>query len=88
MKSALIAGAATLLLSAGSAFAAGASSTMTGATPAVTSGTNGYVYPDYSSSPGVWTAPAVPPARAAGHFGRSRVYLYPPNEGGNEDSAG
>jgi hypothetical protein len=87
MKSALIAGAATLLLSAGSAFAAGASSATTGAAPAVTSGTSGYVYPD-SSSPGVWTTPAVPPARAAGHFGRSRVYLYPPNEGGNEDSAG
>jgi hypothetical protein len=88
MKSALMAGAAMVLLSAGSAFAAGGNSATTGAAPTVTSGTGGYVYPDYGSSADVWAVPAVPPAQAAGRFHRSRIYLYPPNEGGNEDSSG
>ena len=87
MKSALMAGAATVLLTTGGAFAAGDSSATTGATPAVTSGRTGYVYPDYGSSSDVWAAPTVPPARASGRFGRSRIYLYPPS-GGNEDGSG
>ena len=87
MRSALIAGAATLLLSAGSAFAAGASSTATGVPPAVAPETSGYVYPDSHSLSGDWRGTTVPPAPTTGHFNRSRIYLYPPSDG-SDDSTG
>jgi hypothetical protein len=95
MRSALIAGAATLVLSAGSAFAADASSATTGAARGSSQAplgmyvTNGYVFPGDGSPSGEWVAPAVPqrPAQTTGHFAFSHVYLYPPAQGndGNSD---
>jgi hypothetical protein len=96
MKSTLIASAAALLLSASAAFAAGpgpvtvAAAPATGQAPAVTystngtNGTSGYVYPDGGSAADQWAAPVQQPA--FGTFGRSRVYLFPPNEGADDNS--
>ena len=81
MKSIVLASAATLLVSAGSASAAGL-----GATDAASFGmgyVSGYVFPDDGSPSGdaptaVYSAPPTP---TDGRFHFSRVYFIPPSEG-------
>jgi hypothetical protein len=85
MKSGLLAGAAMLMLSAGSAFAATPGSTTTdptaafGQAPTVPYGTGGYVYPDDGSPSGDIAAQVTEPQQPPPPNGPfTHVYLYPP----------
>jgi hypothetical protein len=84
MKYILLAGAATLALSAGSAFAAGPSmatpdpSAAFGQPPAPTYGTGGYVFPDDGSPSGDIGSTIAEPQQPAQSGRLSHVYLYPP----------
>ena len=90
MKSILLAGAATLVLSTASAFAAG---TMTpdpsaafGQIPSATYGTGGYVFPDEGSPSGELGTLVTEPQQQPAQSGPiSHVYLYPPAADGGAD---
>jgi hypothetical protein len=92
MKSILLAGAASLALSAGSAFAASPStatpdpSAAFGQIPSATYGTGGYVFPDDGAPSGDLATSVMEPQQQptqTGHF--SHVYLYPPAQDGGAD---
>jgi hypothetical protein len=91
MKIILLAGAATLALSAAAAFAA-SPTTMTdpsaafGQAPAATYGTGGYVFPDDGAPSGDLANPITEPQQQPQQTGRfSHVYLYPPAQDGGAD---
>jgi hypothetical protein len=91
MKSIFLAGAAALVLTAGSAFAAGPSMTTDpsaafGQTPTATYGTGGYVFPEDGAPSGTLATSVPEPQQTppqAGPF--SHVYLYPPAADGGAD---
>jgi hypothetical protein len=92
MKTILLAGAATLALSAGSAFAAGPStatpdpSAAFGQAPAATYGNGGYVFPDEGSPSGVLGTLVTEPQQQQPQSGPfSHVFLYPPAADGGAD---
>ena len=93
MKSGLLAGAAMLMLYAGSAFAANPGSMTTDpsaafgqATPSVPYGTGGYVYPEDGSPSGDIAAQVAEPQQSPPSNGPfTHVYLYPPAQDGGAD---
>ena len=93
MKSGLFAGAAMLMLYAGSAFAANPGSMTTDpsaafgqATPSVPYGTGGYVYPEDGSPSGDIAAQVAEPQQSPPSNGPfTHVYLYPPAQDGGAD---
>jgi hypothetical protein len=86
MKSILLAGAVTLALSAGAAFAAGPtmttdSSAAFGQVPAATYGQGGYVFPDDGAPSGNLGNSVTEPQQTPPQTGPfSHVYLYPPGQ--------
>jgi hypothetical protein len=85
MKNILLAGAATLALSAGFAFAAGPTlatpdpSAAFGQPPAATYGTGGYAFPDDGSPSGDLATTLTEPQQRPAQTGRlSHTYLFPP----------
>jgi hypothetical protein len=91
MKSILLAGAATLALTAGTAFAAGPTTTTDpsaafGQAPTATYGTGGYVFPDDGAPSGTLGIPLPEPQQQPAQTGRfSHVYLYPPAQDSGAD---
>ena len=93
MKSGLLAGAAMLMLYAGSAFAANPGSMTTDpstafgqAAPSVPYGTGGYVYPEDGSPSGDIAAQVAEPQQSPPSNGPfTHVYLYPPAQDGGAD---
>jgi hypothetical protein len=91
MKNGLIAGAAMLVLSAGSAFAMNPGSATADPAQAYSQapapyGAGGYVFPDEGSPSGdIGTSVTEPQQPSSGRFGLSHVYLYPPAQDGGAD---
>jgi hypothetical protein len=91
MKNGLIAGAAMLVLSAGSAFAVNPGSATTDPTQAYNSqapvpyGAGGYVFPDDGSPSGDVGTSVTEPQQPPSGLGLSHVYLYPPAQDGGAD---
>jgi hypothetical protein len=91
MKSGLLAGAAMLMLSAGSAFAANPGPTTTdpatafGQVPSIPYGTGGYVFPDDGAPSGDLGSVVEPQQPPPPNGPISHVYLYPPAQDGGAD---